>query len=160
MERYKSSLVARGFTHRSGVNFFETVSPVVGSDTVRTVVATSASKGWNVRALYFKHAYFNVQLSEEIRMEPPRGRVFPACKAIFGLRQSTMERWKELRERIVGSGWESSVHDECMYYHRGSDRRIRRANNVRRRVITGGKSSAVLSNTYLFISILVLRLLP
>ena len=48
IERYKARLAARGFTQRPGVDFFETFSPVVGFDIVRTVLAISAMKEWKL----------------------------------------------------------------------------------------------------------------
>ena len=124
VERYKSRLVAKGFTQRSGVDFFETFSPVVGFDTMRTVLAASAAKGWNIKVLDFKQAYLNAPLREDIWLELPNGEVVKACKAVYGLRQSAMEWWKELRKSIVEAGWVSSAHDECLYYRRGGDGRI------------------------------------
>ena len=124
IERYKSRLVAKGFTQRSGVDFFYTFSPVVGFDTMRTVLAVSAAKGWDVKALDFKQAYLNAPLQEDIWLELPDGEVVKACKAVYGLRQSAMEWWRELRKSILDAGWESSVHDECLYHRRGNDGRI------------------------------------
>ena len=44
IERYKARAVARGFTQRSGVDFFETFSPAIAFDVVRTVLAISAMR--------------------------------------------------------------------------------------------------------------------
>lgn len=44
----------KGSIQRSGMDFFETFNPATGLDTMRTVLAVSASKDWNDKALDFK----------------------------------------------------------------------------------------------------------
>ena len=57
IERYTAPLVERGFSQRPGVDFVETISPVIGFDVVRTVLAISALQGGTLRTLDFKQAY-------------------------------------------------------------------------------------------------------
>ncbi|CAM9886228.1 unnamed protein product [Choristocarpus tenellus] len=66
VERYKTRLVAHGFTQNAGVDFFETFSPVVGYDTLRCVISVAAYRGWNIDALDFTQAYLNADLQEDI----------------------------------------------------------------------------------------------
>ena len=106
------------------MDFFETFSPVVGFDIVRTVLAISAMKEWKLRALDFKQAYLNAALSEDIWLELPDGSEVKALNAIYGLKQSALEWYKELRDAILDGGWKNSKYDECMYYHRAEDGRI------------------------------------
>lgn len=113
--------MAKGCTQHSGLDFFEISSPVVGFDHLPIILAVSASKGWNVRATDFKQAYLNEPLVEDIWLELPGRKVVQACKAVYVHRQSAMEWRKELRKSIVGAGWESSAHDECLNYRCGSN---------------------------------------
>lgn len=69
----------------------------------------------------FKQAYPNAPLAGEVWLELPSGEVLQAYKAVYRLRQSAMGWYKEVRESIVGAGWESSAHDKCLYYRRGSN---------------------------------------
>ena len=43
IERYKTHLVARGFTQQEGIDYFETFSPVVKQETVRLVFSIAVS---------------------------------------------------------------------------------------------------------------------
>lgn len=45
IEKYKSRLVVRDYTQRSGVDFFETFCPVFDLDSTGTALAVSASQG-------------------------------------------------------------------------------------------------------------------
>ena len=80
--------MARSFSQRPGVEIFETFSPGVGSDIVRTVLALSSMKEWKLGALEFKLAYVNAALSEDIWLELPVGSNVKALNALYGQRQS------------------------------------------------------------------------
>ncbi|CAN0503597.1 unnamed protein product, partial [Discosporangium mesarthrocarpum] len=84
VERYKARLVAKGFTQRKGIDFFQTFSPVIGFDVMRTVLATATHKAWDFSFLDFTQAYLNATLQEEIWLELPDGRIVKARKAIYG----------------------------------------------------------------------------
>lgn len=99
-------------------------SPVVGVDTVRTVIAVSAMQGCKVRALGFKQAYLNDKLSEDIRLELPDGEVVQACNAVCGLEQSGLDWENELRKKLTEGSWKRSDHDEYLSYSRADDGKI------------------------------------
>ncbi|CAN0502540.1 unnamed protein product, partial [Discosporangium mesarthrocarpum] len=72
----------------------------------------------------FTQAYLNATLKEDVWLELPDGEIVKANKAIYGLEQSAMEWYKELRGTILAEGWGSSAHDECLYYRESNDGRI------------------------------------
>lgn len=88
------------------------------------LIAVSASQGWEVKALDLKQAYLKAPRADEFWLERLRGEVVKACKAMYKLRQSAMESWKELRRRIGDARWKTSEYDECLYYCCGSDGEI------------------------------------
>jgi hypothetical protein len=65
--------VLRSFTQRLGVDYDETISPVVKSSTVRTVLATVISRDWLVQQLDVKNAFLHDTLSEIVFYSQPTG---------------------------------------------------------------------------------------
>ncbi|CAM9750944.1 unnamed protein product [Sphacelaria rigidula] len=124
VEIYKARLVARGFTQRKGIDFFETFSPVVGFDVMRTVLATAALRKWRVGMLDFTQAYLNAPLLEGVWLQLPDKSVVKADKAIYGLKQSAVQWFKELRSTIPAEDWHSSHYDECLYYCQAQGGRV------------------------------------
>lgn len=113
--RFKSRLVARGFTQLPGVDFDTTSSPVISKEAVRTALAVLAQRGWDMQQFDVNTAYLNATLDKDIYMEPPAGyielwgdqvnkqqleslrkgnSVLHLKKALYGLRQSG-RRWYE-----------------------------------------------------------------
>ncbi|CAN0468151.1 unnamed protein product, partial [Discosporangium mesarthrocarpum] len=111
-------------TQHEGVDFFQTFSPVVGYDTLQTVLSVAAYRGWTINALDFTQTYLNATLKEDVWLELPDGEIVKANKAIYGFKQSAMEWYKELRGTILAEGWGSSAYDECLYYRESNDGRI------------------------------------
>ena len=44
IQKYKARLVARGFTQKSDIDFYENFSPVACLETIRTVIIVAAQK--------------------------------------------------------------------------------------------------------------------
>ncbi|CAM9965350.1 unnamed protein product, partial [Choristocarpus tenellus] len=79
---------------------------------------------WSIDALDFTQVYLNADLQEDVWLELPDGRTVKAKKAIYGLKQSAMEWYHELRGTILAEGWTSSQHDECLYFKKSEDGHI------------------------------------
>ena len=48
IQKHKARLVARGFTQKPGIDFYETFSPVARLETIRTVIVVAAQKKWKI----------------------------------------------------------------------------------------------------------------
>ena len=69
IQKHKTSLVARGFTQKPGIDFYETFSPVARLETIRTVIVVAAQKKWKIFQPDVKSTFQNGKLDEEIYVE-------------------------------------------------------------------------------------------
>lgn len=66
VERYKTRLVAKGFTQQEGIDFNETFSPVSTKDAFRIIMAPVAHFDMELHQMDVKTAFLNGDLEEEI----------------------------------------------------------------------------------------------
>ena len=122
-ERYKARLVAQGFSQQYGLDYDETFSPVVRSESVRTLIALAARDNMYLHQLDVTTAFLNGTLREEVFMKQPEGFVKKGqehlvCKlkkSIYGLKQSPRCWNTALDEHLGKIGFIQSANDPCIY---------------------------------------------
>lgn len=129
VDRYKARLVARGYTQVEGIDYKETFSPVIKSKSIRTLLAFSVEKHWQVHQLDITAAYLNGKLSETIFMEQPPlslnekpgEEVCLLRKSLYGLHQSGRE-WNICLDGFLKSiKLTRSRADPCVYFDKETE---------------------------------------
>ena len=67
--KHKEILVAKGYSQVHGFYYTETFVPVAKMDSIRRVLALTASKGWEVHHMDVKSDFLHCELKEEIYMQ-------------------------------------------------------------------------------------------
>ena len=126
LERFKARLVAKGFSQVQGQDYDEIFSPVVRYDSLRLLLAISASRGWRPRQLDVTTAFLYGILKEEVYMHLPEGsrldgKVARLKRCIYGLKQSPREWYFRLVEHLIPYGFAITAFDPCVMVHESGD---------------------------------------
>jgi hypothetical protein len=126
LDRYKARWVLRGFTHRPGVDYDETFSPVVKSATVRTVFATVVSRTWPIQQLDVKNAFLHGTLFETVLCYKPTGFADPAhhdmvCrlhKFLYRLKQAPQVWYSQFATYLITLRFIEAKSDTSLFIFR------------------------------------------
>jgi hypothetical protein len=98
--KYKSRLVARGFTQEAGVDYQDIFAPVARHTSLRIFLSLVASDDLECDQADVETAFLNAPLEEIIHMRLPDGTLVQLRKCIYGLKQSP-HNWNKL----LGQNW-------------------------------------------------------
>jgi hypothetical protein len=68
LDRYKPRLVAKGFKQRYGINYENTLRPVIKSTTIKIVLSIAVPKGWHLQQLDVQNAFLHGSLEDDVYM--------------------------------------------------------------------------------------------
>jgi hypothetical protein len=151
IDKHKACLVARGFTQQHGIDYGDTFSPVVKTQTIRLVLSLVVSRGWSLRQIDVSNAFLHGFLSEDVYMQQPPGfedSRYPShvCKlqrSIYGLKQSPRAWYAHLSARLYQLGFVSSKADTSLFIFSQGDICIYMLVYVDDIVIVGSTSAVV-----------------
>ncbi|CAI7882321.1 unnamed protein product [Closterium sp. NIES-53] len=117
---FKAQYVARGFSQRQGVYFFQTFSPTLK---MTTLLHVAAQRDYELHSLDFSTTFLQGSLHEEIWLRRPPGFTgsFPAGtqwsfrRTVYGLRQAPREWHDTLRTTLAVLGFAPSTADPSLF---------------------------------------------
>ncbi|CAI7737182.1 unnamed protein product [Closterium sp. NIES-54] len=116
---FKARYIARGFSQREGVDYFQTFSPTPKMTTLWVLLHVAAERDYELHSLDFSTAFLQGSLHEEIWLRRPPGftRTFPAGtqwslrRPVYGLRQAPRKWHDTLRTTLAALGFAPSTAD-------------------------------------------------
>ena len=123
IDKFKSRLVAKGFTQKEGIDYFDTYPPVARITTIRVLIALASIYKLEIHQMDVKIAFLNGELDEEIYMQQPEGfivkgqehKVRKLIKSLYGLKQAPKQWHEKLDKVIVSNGFRIHESDKCVY---------------------------------------------
>ncbi|CAI7839494.1 unnamed protein product [Closterium sp. NIES-53] len=120
---FKARYVARGFSQRQGVDFFQTFSPTPKMTTLRVLLHVAAQRDYELHSLDFSTAFLQGSLHEAIwlRRPPgfngsfPPGTEWSLRRPVYGLRQAPREWHDTLRTTLAALGFAPSTADPSLF---------------------------------------------
>ncbi|CAI7756277.1 unnamed protein product [Closterium sp. NIES-53] len=120
---FKARYVARGFSQRQGVDYFQTFCPTPKMTTLQVLLHVAAQRDYELHSLDFSTAFLQGSLHEEIwlRRPPsftgsfPPGTQWSLPRPVYGLRQAPREWHDTLRTTLAALGFAPSTADPSLF---------------------------------------------
>ncbi|CAI7859006.1 unnamed protein product [Closterium sp. NIES-54] len=117
---FKARYVARGFSQRHGVDFFQTFSPTPKMTTLRVLLLVAAQRDYELHSLDFTTAFLQGSLHKEIWLCRPPGftGLFPGGtlrRPVYGLRLAPREWHETLRTTLASLGFAPFTADPSLF---------------------------------------------
>ncbi|CAI7915085.1 unnamed protein product [Closterium sp. NIES-54] len=120
---FKASYVARRFSQRQGVHYFQTFSPTLKMTNLRVLLHVAAQRDYELHSLDFSTAFLQGSQYEEIWLRRPPGFTgsFLAgtqrslCWPVYGLLQAPREWHDTLRTTLAALGFAPSTANPSLF---------------------------------------------
>ncbi|CAI7789101.1 unnamed protein product [Closterium sp. NIES-53] len=120
---FKARYVARGFSQRQGVEFFQTFSPTPKMTTLRVLLHVAAQRDYELHSLDFSTAFLQGSLHEEIWLRRPPGLTgsfrtgtqWSLRRPVYTLRRAPHEWHETLRTTLAALGFVPSTADPSLF---------------------------------------------
>ncbi|CAI7799190.1 unnamed protein product, partial [Closterium sp. NIES-53] len=120
---FKARYVARGFSQRQGVDYFQTFSPTPKMTTLRVLLHIAAQRDYELHSLDFSTTFLQGSLHDEIWLRRPPGftGTFPPGtqwslrRPVYGLRQAPRGWHDTLRTTLAALGFAPSTADPSLF---------------------------------------------
>jgi hypothetical protein len=123
IDRFKTRLMAKGFTRREGIYYNETFLLVSSKDSFRIIMALVAHYDLELYQMDVKPTFLKGDLYENVYMAQPKGFVIEGkeklrchlTKFIYGLKQASRQWHLRFDETIRKFGLKKNEEDNCIY---------------------------------------------
>ncbi|CAI7856894.1 unnamed protein product [Closterium sp. NIES-53] len=120
---FKARYLARGFSRRQGVDYFQTFSPTPKMTTLRVLLHVAAQQDYELHSLEFSTAFLQGSLHEEIwlRRQPgftgffPAGTQWSLRRPVYSLRQAPRMWHDTLRTTLAALRFAPSTADPSLF---------------------------------------------
>ena len=121
MVKAKARQVARGFSQREGIDFFETYAPTPSAACIRLLASIACEYDLDLCHFDAEQAFVQSELEEEVFLRLPQGcgkmsgRVVRLNRSLYGLRQESRTWHNHLIVRMKSLGFEQCLADACVF---------------------------------------------
>ena len=123
VERYKTRLVAKGYSQRKGINFKETFFLVSTKDSLCIIMAIMTHFNLKWHQMDVRTTFLNGDLVEDFYISQPTGfeeihkehMVCKLLKSIYGLKQASRKWHLKFDEVVTANGFKVNIVDQCIY---------------------------------------------
>ncbi|CAI7733951.1 unnamed protein product, partial [Closterium sp. NIES-54] len=120
--RLRARYVARGFSQRQGVDYFQTFSPTPKMTTLKVLLHVAAQRDYELHSLDFSTTFLQGSLHEEIWLRRPPGFTgsfligtqWSLRRPVYGLRQTPHEWHDTPRTTLASLGFAPSIADPSL----------------------------------------------
>ncbi|CAI7884854.1 unnamed protein product [Closterium sp. NIES-53] len=120
---FKARYVARGFSQRQGVDYFQTFSPTPKMTTLWVLLHVAAQRDYKLHSLDFSTAFLQGSLHEEIWLRRPLGFTgkflvgtqWSLRRPVYGLREVPREWHDTMRATLAALGFAPSTADPSLF---------------------------------------------
>ncbi|CAI7791447.1 unnamed protein product [Closterium sp. NIES-53] len=125
---FKACNLARGFSQREGVDFYQTFAPTPKMTTLRMLLHVAALRDYELQSLDFSTAFLQGSLHEEVWLRRPSaftgtfppGTQWRLRRPVYSLRQVPREWHDTLRSTLSDLGFQPSSAVPSLFVRRGS----------------------------------------
>ncbi|GJX26545.1 zinc finger, CCHC-type containing protein [Tanacetum coccineum] len=123
VEKFKARLVIQGFKQKSGIDYFDTYTPVARISTIRLLITITSIHNLIIHQMDVKTTFLNGELDEEVYMNQPQGLIMPGnenkvcklIKSLYGLKQAPKQWHQKFDEVVLSNGYLLNQADKCVY---------------------------------------------
>jgi hypothetical protein len=115
--------VAKGFEQQNGVDYTETLSPMIKSSTISILLSLAVHYNWPIKQFDVSNAFLHGSLLEEVFMEHPQGFldathpdfVCKLHKSIYGLKQAPRAWYQCLSSSLLDLSFHAYLVDSSLF---------------------------------------------